>query len=121
MFEVERIDDLSLRVTSEYIKGRYVNRDELVTIRQFVVDRINAPDSEYSFSDFNANNYICERETNEIYNIDLDNYKRITVDERWDLFRKCVEQHERYQRWYGIDWFRNYSPVEPPDLNPENK
>lgn len=102
-FEVEQIDDVTLRLTTEYIKGRYVNPEELIIIKQYVVDRINDPDNEYSFSDFNANNWISEKETRRIYNVDLDNYKKITIDERLDLFNKKYSKFERYQRWYDMN------------------
>jgi len=102
-FKVEYIDAFNMRITSEYIKGRYVNREELTIIKQYVVDRINDPDNEYSFADFTANNYICECVTKEIYNIDLDNYKKITIDERLDLFRKKHKKYEQYQIYYDLE------------------
>lgn len=112
-YSVEQIDDVTLLLTTEYIKGRYVNREELIVIRQYVVDRINDPDNEYSFADYNQNNYISERDTSKIYNVDLDNYRMISIDDRWLNFKKAIGQHEQYQKDYGIEWKRS--------LNPENK
>jgi hypothetical protein len=112
-YSVEQIDDVTLLMTTEYIKGRYVNREELIVIRQYVVDRINDPDNEYSFADYNQNNYITERDTSKIYNVDLDNYRMISIDDRWLNFKKVIGQHEKYQKDYGIEWKRS--------LNPENK
>lgn len=103
-FTFEQTGDLSLRIVSEYVKGRYANRDEMIIIQQYAVERINKPNAQYSFGDFNASNWIVEnKDPWDLYAIDVDSYQKIDIEHRWIKYKKNVEQHERYQRLYGLD------------------
>ena len=103
-FTFEQTGDLSLRIVSEYVKGRYANRDEMIIIQQYAVERVNKPNAQYSFGDFNASNWIVEnKDPWDLYAIDVDSYQLIDIKHRWIKYKKNVEQHERYQRVYGLD------------------
>ena len=103
-FTFEQTGDLSLRIVSEYVKGRYANRDEMIIIQQYAVERVNKPNAQYSFGDFNASNWIVEnKDPWDLYAIDVDSYQLIDIKHRWIKYKKNVEQHERYQRLYGLD------------------
>ena len=103
-FTFEQTGDLSLRIVSEYVKGRYANRDEMIIIQQYSVERVNKPNPQSSFGDFNASNWIVEnKDPWDLYAIDVDSYQLIDIKHRWIKYKKNVEQHERYQRLYGLD------------------
>lgn len=106
-FTFEQTGDLSLRIISEYVKGRYADRDDMIIIQKYAVERINKPNAEYSFGDFNASNWIVEnKDPWDLYAIDVDSYQKIDIEHRWIKYKKNVEQHERYQRLYGLDMRR---------------
>jgi hypothetical protein len=106
-FIFEQTGDLSLRIISEYVKGRYADRDDMIIIQKYAVERINKPNAEYSFGDFNASNWIVEnKDPWDLYAIDVDSYQLIDIKRRWIKYKKNVEQHERYQRLYGLDMRR---------------
>ena len=106
-FIFEQTGDLSLRIISEYVKGRYADRDDMIIIQKYAVERINKPNAEYSFGDFNSSNWIVEnKDPWDLYAIDVDSYQLIDIKRRWIKYKKNVEQHERYQRLYGLDMRR---------------
>lgn len=87
-----------LQICSEYIKGRYPNRKEMEIIKEDLVYR----ESEYSFGDYNINNFIVEGiPPSEIYVIDLDSFTKIPMENRIQKFAKRQEQYERYFEWYA--------------------
>lgn len=97
-FEATQLSPTSIRIVSEYIKGRYANPDEMRVVEADVVYR----KSKFSFDDFNANNYIVEgRSPWKIYMVDLDCFGVISEADRERKFAACAEQHTRYHEWYG--------------------
>ena len=92
-FTFEQIGDLSLRIISEYIKGRHAKCDDMIIIQQYAVERINKPDTEYSFGDFSPYNWIVdEKKPNDLYAIDVDSYRLIDIKHRWIKYKENVEQ-----------------------------
>ena len=88
-FTFEQTGDLSLRIVSEYVKGRYANRDEMIIIQQYAVERVNKPNAQYSFGDFNASNWIVDqKKPNDLYAIDVDSYQLIDIKHRWIKYKR---------------------------------
>ena len=99
-YEFEQTGDLSLRIISEYIKGRYANNMDMRTIRQYAIERINKPESEYTLS-YSANNWIVEsKPPGNLYCIDLDSYRKMDINTRWNKWNNALEKHELYQKQF---------------------
>jgi len=102
-FTFEKLNKTTIRIVSRFVKGRYVNLHEQLLIKKYVVDRVNKPDSEYSFQDYHPNNYIIEREKPyNIYVIDLEDYRRISLKERQDKWNTQWRQDKfkEYNKLY---------------------
>ena len=82
-FEYEILNG-KLYITSEYIKGCYVQRSKIPIIEEDVIYRKNS----WSFADYNYRNYIQEENTNKIYMIDFDTYREISMEDRKILWEK---------------------------------
>ena len=98
-----KLNKTTIRIVSRFVKGRYVNLHEQLLIKKYVVDRVNKPDSEYSFQDYHPNNYIIEREKPyNIYVIDLEDYRRISLKERQDKWNTQWRQDKfkEYNKLY---------------------
>ena len=104
-YNFEQTGELSLRIISEYIKGRYANLYEMDIIEKYAIERINNIESEYSLSDYNPNNFIVDgKAPNELYCVDVDCYRKVPLDKRWERWNKIEKlKHERYQRAYNLD------------------
>jgi len=102
-YEFEQTGDLSLRIISEYIKGRYANNMDMRTIRQYAIERINKPESEYTLS-YSANNWIVEsKPPGNLYCIDLDSYRKMDINTRWNKWNNALEKHELYQKQFKLN------------------
>tara|TARA_A100001011_G_scaffold400783_2_gene518753 strand:- start:5736 stop:6263 length:528 start_codon:yes stop_codon:yes gene_type:complete len=82
-FEYEILNS-KLYITSEYIKGKYLNKSKMSIIEEDVVYRKNR----WSFADYNYRNYIQEERTDNIYMIDFDTYREISIKDRKILWEK---------------------------------
>ena len=82
-FEYEILNN-RLYITSDYIKGKYLNKSKIPIIEEDVIYRKNS----WSFADFNYRNYIQEERTDNIYMIDFDTYRQISMEDRKILWEK---------------------------------
>ena len=82
-FEYEILNN-RLYITSDYIKGKYLNKSKIPIIEEDVIYRKNS----WSFADFNYRNYIQEEHTDNIYMIDFDTYRQISMEDRKNLWEK---------------------------------
>tara|TARA_Y100001958_G_C20928386_1_gene339759 strand:- start:85 stop:570 length:486 start_codon:yes stop_codon:yes gene_type:complete len=97
-FTYEKLSNHSLRIVSNFIKGRYLRFSESKILKRYLVDRVNKPDSEYSFSDYHPNNYLACRETRKIYAIDLDDYRKTDMKDRlkkWNEMQNLFIENNR--------------------------
>ena len=82
-FEYEVLNG-KLYITSEYIKGKYLNKSKIPIIEEDVIYRKNS----WSFADYNYRNYIQEERTENIYMVDFDTYRQISIEDRKKLWEK---------------------------------
>lgn len=82
-FEYEVLNG-KLYITSEYIKGKYLNKSKIPIIEEDVIYRKNS----WSFADYNYRNYIQEERTENIYMVDFDTYRQISIEDRKILWKK---------------------------------
>lgn len=98
-FVFKRLENNTLRITCEYIKGRYVNKSEMETIKQYALLRVNDKQNPYTFTDFHPNNWIVEGvPPHDIYGIDLDSYMECNMQERWIRWNRNIQTHKEYQK-----------------------
>ena len=98
-FVFKKLDNNTLQITSEYIKGRYVNKKEMKKLKKYALLRINDKENPYTLADFHPNNWIVESvPPYDIYGIDIDSYIECDMDERWIRWDKDIPTHEIYQK-----------------------
>ena len=98
-FVFKKINNNTLQISSEYIKGRYVNKSEMETIKQYALLRINDRQNLYTLADLHPNNWIVEGvPPYDIYGIDLDSYYICNMQERWIRWNRNIHIHKEYQK-----------------------
>ena len=98
-FIFKKLENNTLQITCEYIKGRYVNKSEMEKVKQFALLRINDKENPYTLADFHPNNWIVEGvPPYDIYGIDLDSYRICNMEERWIKWNREIKNHEIYQK-----------------------
>jgi len=75
----------TIEITSDFIKGLwYPNITDNRIIEDYLVKRINKPDDPYTFGDLNHHNFLHCNNTQRLFFIDLDCYRKFKMEERWN-------------------------------------
>jgi len=83
------LQDKTLTVTQEFIKGLFVGRRHEEKLYKGLVLR----ESEWTFNDFNITNFIQSQSNGCIYCIDLVSYRKTTKEERQTNWNKLRGEH----------------------------
>lgn len=83
------VQDKTLTVTQEFIKGLFVGRKFEDRLYKGLVLR----ESEWTFNDYNVTNFIQSHSNGCIYCIDLVSYKKCTMEERQHNWNKNRGEH----------------------------
>ena len=94
-FIIKKLDEKTLQIKCEYIKGRYPTPHEMLLVKEYALYRKNDPYNLYTISAYHPNNFIVEIQTSDIYAIDLDSYKIISMEnrlEKWQKYNSYTEE-----------------------------
>ena len=94
-FIIKKLDEKTLQIKCEYIKGRYPTPHEMLIVKEYALYRKNDPYNLYTISAYHPNNFIVEIQTSDIYAIDLDSYKIISMEkrlEKWQKYNSYTEE-----------------------------
>ena len=80
--------DSSITYKSDYIKGIQICKHNKAKYKDIIFEDLVKRQSDYSFTGYYFTNFIIEEHTNRIYYIDLDDYRKSTINERIERFNK---------------------------------
>ena len=76
---------LTIVLESEFIEGRYITKDDPNT--KIIYEELINRKSDWTFSSYSYHNFIINAK-NELYYIDIDDYKVVSQEKRLQLFHK---------------------------------
>ena len=86
-FTYER-NSSSITYISDFIKGNQICDHNCSKYYDIILEDLIYSDPEYGFCSFANQNFIVEQNTGKIYYIDLDDYRKITVEDRLRRFER---------------------------------
>jgi len=102
-FVFKTLNEKTIQIKCEYIKGRYPRLNEMNIVRDYALLRINDKENPYTLADYHPNNYIVEQvPPHNIYCIDLDCYTKADMARREELWQAAVGPQERYNKHYSF-------------------
>lgn len=81
-------NNTTLSYTSDFIKGAQITQSSKNKYKDIIYEDLVNRNDDYSFTSYGLTNFIIEEHTNRIYYIDLDDYRKISVEERKQRFNK---------------------------------
>ncbi len=79
-----KIDDDKLIIESGYIKGHFIDYSH----SDIIYNDLVLKEGDYSFHDYNPSNFIINKYDNQIYAVDLDDFRKIDVNKRIENWTK---------------------------------
>ena len=78
----------SLSYTSDYIKGTQIHEHIKEKYKKIIYEDLVMRNDNYSFTGYGLENFIIEDYTKRLYYIDLDDYRKSSIEERIKRFNK---------------------------------
>ena len=78
----------SLSYTSDYIKGIQIHEHIKEKYKKIIYEDLVMRKDDYSFTGYGLENFIIEDYTKRLYYIDLDDYRKSSIEERIKRFNK---------------------------------
>tara|TARA_B100000886_G_C20384470_1_gene475396 strand:- start:102 stop:512 length:411 start_codon:yes stop_codon:yes gene_type:complete len=78
----------SLSYTSDYVKGIQIHEHIKEKYKKIIYEDLVMRKDDYSFTGYGLENFIIENYTKRLYYIDLDDYRKSSIEERIKRFNK---------------------------------